>query len=315
MLASRSRPTAFTLIELLVVIAIIGVLIALLLPAVQAAREAGRRAACTNNLKQVGLAYHLYADARKQALPPAMLTDQTKTVGWGIFLLPYLEQGPLYQRYNFGAPFFISNPSFGIDNQSVANTRIATFLCPTGPAASGPYSYTFTFPGFPSFSWQAYPSDYTPIAGVSSTLASYLGLPSTVSLTGALSRDVDTPLAALTDGTSNTILIAEIAGKNKLYRGRQDTGSKLSGFFGGQGGWADATSSGSSLHGSSQDGSVSPGPCGVNCSNEYGLWSMHPAGANILLADGSVRHALQSGDIRTLAAQVTRAGGEVFASE
>ena len=135
---------AFTLVELLVVIAIIGLLIALLLPAVQAAREAGRRTSCANNLHEISVAYHLYADSDKEALPPSMLTDPTKTVGWGIFILPFMEQSSLFDRYSFQAPFFYNNPGFGIFNQDIANTRIPIFLCPTAPPRWEPYTYTFT---------------------------------------------------------------------------------------------------------------------------------------------------------------------------
>jgi prepilin-type N-terminal cleavage/methylation domain-containing protein len=308
---SRSRP-GFTLIELLVVIAIIAILIGLLLPAVQKVRDAAARVQCQNNLKQLGLAYHNYAGVNKGSFAPAMITDQTKTVGWGIFLLPYIEQDNLYKQYNFGAPFFYSNPAFGINNQAVANTPIKLYLCPAAPSRTGPYSYTFTFPGFPSFSWQAYAADYTPLAGVSQSLATYLGLTlPAASLQGALQRDIGTPILGLTDGTSNTILLAEIAGKNELYQAGRDTGTQLSGFFGGEGGWADATSAGSSLYGSSGDGTVSPGSCGINCSNDYGLYAFHTGGANVLLGDGPVRFLSASIDIRALCALVTRSGGDL----
>lgn len=120
-----------------------------------------------------------------------------------------------------------------------------------------------------------------------------------------------TAILALTDGTSNTILLAEIAGKNELYRASRDTSATLSGFYGGEGGWADATSAGSSLWGSSGDGTVTPGSCGINCSNDYGFYAFHPGGANVLLADGSVHFLSSATSITTLCALVTRSGGEV----
>src|SRR6188474_2683919 len=89
---------AFTLVELLVVIAIIGVLVALLLPAVQAAREAARRMSCSNNLKQLSLALHNYEDTHK-TLPPAGI--DSNQMSWTVLLLPYMEQKPLYDQFNF----------------------------------------------------------------------------------------------------------------------------------------------------------------------------------------------------------------------
>src|SRR5262245_26967865 len=170
--APRHRP-AFTLIELLVVIAIIAVLIGLLLPAVQKVRDTAARVSCQNNLHQIGIAYQGYASSNNQSFPPAMITDPYKPVGWGIFLLPHIEQDPLYKRYNFNAPFFYSNPAYGIDNQAVANTPIKLFNCPA--AVERPvYTYTFNYPGYPAITWQAAPADYSPLAGVSPYLAAYI---------------------------------------------------------------------------------------------------------------------------------------------
>ena len=103
------RDGAFTLVELLVVIAIIGILIALLLPAVQAAREAARRAQCANNLRQIGVGMHNYYDAGK-SFPSGWNEDGPNVntapnlFGWGAFILPFIEQGELYGELNFSIP-------------------------------------------------------------------------------------------------------------------------------------------------------------------------------------------------------------------
>src|SRR5690349_2559350 len=131
----RRRRTAFTLIELLVVIAIIAILIALLVPAVQKAREAAARTQCTNNLKQIGLAMHSYHDTYKR-LPPGYVDGNTNPNstpdndvgpgwGWAAFLLPYMEQGPLYNQINFGVTVGV-----GVNAQA-SQQPIALFLCPS----------------------------------------------------------------------------------------------------------------------------------------------------------------------------------------
>jgi prepilin-type N-terminal cleavage/methylation domain-containing protein/prepilin-type processing-associated H-X9-DG protein len=301
---------AFTLIELLVVIAIIAILIGLLLPAVQKVRDAAARIQCANNLKQIGLAYHTYHDSYKK-FPPSMYSAQTKTVGWGLFILPYIEQGNLYSLYNFGYPFYYVDATNGINNQAVANTPVTIFQCPAAQNRD-PYTYTFSATGSPQVTWQASPADYSPIDSLDPTLLSYLGLSyGTSQAQGALQRDLGTSIQSIQDGSSNTLLIAEIAGRNQLWQMGAYTGLTLPTTVG-QGGWADPTSSATTLIGSSTDGTVAPGSCGINCSNAYGLYSFHSGGANVVYCDGSVRFLSNTTPILTLAYIVTRNGGEVI---
>ena len=130
--------SGFTLVELLVVIAIIGILVALLLPAVQAAREAARRMQCQNNLKQIGLAIHNFHDAKK-ILPPAQRQSwdlaQNKTVAghsWATFILPYIEQQAIHDKYDFSPNLNWDDLPNDAATGPIRN-RIATYICPSAP--------------------------------------------------------------------------------------------------------------------------------------------------------------------------------------
>ncbi|HXY37072.1 MAG TPA: DUF1559 domain-containing protein [Planctomycetaceae bacterium] len=151
---SKSARSAFTMIELLVVIAIISLLISLLLPAVQAAREAARVTQCLNNLKQIGLAFHNYADTNR-CFPPSYVQGSSTATGvvygiqvpdlgynnvngwgWGALILPYIEQGNLYKKIDFNLPCWAPQ------NATAVQTQVATYLCPSSSkkGAYDPYS-------------------------------------------------------------------------------------------------------------------------------------------------------------------------------
>ena len=146
---SRKAIQGFTLIELLVTIAIIGILVALLLPAVQNAREAARRTQCKNNLKQIGLALHNYHDVHR-ILPPALINNGhyrfpenkpiLNTTGW-VMLLAQLEQAPMFHQYDFNSCSSMTSdwgyPVQGDDtiNVDVTSTRLSVFECPSDPNA------------------------------------------------------------------------------------------------------------------------------------------------------------------------------------
>jgi prepilin-type N-terminal cleavage/methylation domain-containing protein/prepilin-type processing-associated H-X9-DG protein len=196
--------SAFTLIELLVVIAIIGALLGLLLPAVQKVREAASRLQCKNNLKQIGLALHNYHDTQ-QSLPPGYVasgaysdgaTDTAPGWGWAAFLLPYLEQEPLYRQINLAQM---------IASSSAAEMPLKMYLCPSDLTPPGPFPVADPF-GSPLAS--AAPSSYAAcVGGDESDTTGPSGL-------GVIFRNSHTRLTDVTDGTSSTILVGERAWSN-----------------------------------------------------------------------------------------------------
>jgi prepilin-type N-terminal cleavage/methylation domain-containing protein len=215
------RNRGFTLVELLVVIAIIGILIALLLPAVQAAREAARRSQCSNNLKQIGLALQNYHDTF-QTFPPGGLG--VRGAAWTVFILPYMEQGPAYGRMVFGD--HTSWPMQGSDaphyNWAVCNElRVNAYSCPSSPLPRTRTQTTATntasLPGAPtSITYQLI--NYVGIGGVvidpetldlTGTTGSYGRAATNGVLHTVVRPAVPVRMADITDGTSNTITVGE----------------------------------------------------------------------------------------------------------
>jgi prepilin-type N-terminal cleavage/methylation domain-containing protein/prepilin-type processing-associated H-X9-DG protein len=296
---SQGRPLGFTLVELLVVIAIIGMLIALLLPAVQAARETARRTQCVNNLKQIGLAMHSYAAANRSAFPPGRY-NAPYSFGWAVLVLPYLEQSALAQNFNMNANFY--DPV----NQPVVQTPLAVFQCPTVPG-NRIFAMTTTAgaPFNPPATGAA--SDYFACYGVYD--ASY---GSSTQCLGIFQNNAVCPLANIVDGTSNTILVFEQAGRpaqwcnGKLIPGLNQVNSSW------WGAWA--AFNGPAVQGYDDSCTQSVGTCAVNCNNGRGVYAFHAGGANVLMADASVHLLSTSTSVNVLYALATLANGEVISN-
>ncbi len=213
------RAFGFTLIELLVVIAIIAVLIALLLPAVQSAREAARRAQCTNNMKQLSLALHNYLSSN-DALPPVAnlwFTNMTVATTWGLWspqskLLPYMDQGPLYNAININMPCKWTGGGAFV-NHSLSATKISSFLCPSSPNARGVIDCLSAYqdPGNNYFASTGATTHFEMYNGANGLFGVYQGPSGIKGVTPGCWEQVTPPLSIrdIQDGTSNTVAFGE----------------------------------------------------------------------------------------------------------
>jgi prepilin-type N-terminal cleavage/methylation domain-containing protein len=337
---------AFTLIELLVVIAIIGILIALLLPAVQKIREAAARMSCSNNLHQIGLALHNYHDANGSfpaygfdfpsephpgnpySVPPYTTPGNPQRMGHSTLglLLPYIEQGNIYNlvhiEWSVVDPANLP-PPLGVSTGGQTNIKV--YQCPSAPTRTSDYGpYFAQVPAFASkLKGGPLPlavTDYSVVRGVRNVFANTNGCaPGSVTTTedtGALGVKNSKPtVVSITDGSSNTILVVESAGKQDVYaRGKVI----LSGVPALQAGnlnasWADYNTT-TKVYGSSADGTkLAGGCCVVNCTNLAGeIYAFHTGGANALRGDGSVFFMRDSIPPAVLAALISAKGGEVI---
>lgn len=326
----------FTLVELLVVIAIIGVLVGLLLPAVQAARAAARRMQCSNRMKQIGLSIHNYHSAYKR-LPRAWwletpLDSQPKAFNgrvWTIDVLPFMEEQAIYEQLDHNT---LSVDQLSPSNVAVIQQSIASYLCPSSPGGAEQRRYTFdaTPAGLPLTATDIAACDFSPATGVSGEYAQHAfgqillnnreGAMQVVS--EAFGGSQDGSFAGILDGLSNTIMVGERTGGPVVYSlGREHPAATaaLIGIEGG--GWGDLLAGEHWLQGTPHTGlpttgislPLPSGPCAINCTNArgYGFYSFHEGGAHFTLGDGSVRFVTASVNARTFASLITRRGREV----
>ena len=293
-LADYRKSTGFTLVELLVVIAIIGVLVGLLLPAVQAARESARRSACTNNLKQIGLAIHNFHSAKKK-LPSSIRQTQAGGVRLGtlVSLLPFLDQQKLYEQYDETVNWSHTNnvnskvgwtgplPSTTVTpieftpDTGVSRTQLSVFQCPSAPRHNDTLDHNPDQWKVSVTEWIGLVAtgDYAPSLGNSPTLE-YLGSIQTTPIpidgsskttsagavvtNGFSPKNTKISFKDITDGLSNTIAVWESGGRPFVYRRGTLVSDDLTVAHTNSGGWVRPASE-ILFEGSSKDGSVIPG--------------------------------------------------------
>lgn len=356
----------FTLIELLVVIAILAMLMGLLIPAVQGARESGRNISCSNNLRQLAIAFRTYESSR-QVLPPlkrlysgnlsptaANCEPRMAHRSWVPDVLPYVEEAALMTSYDLSRNWWEnadgSAPSAGTagvldtpvtGNRALVRTQLPLLQCPSAPT---PNRIQDKLEVAPQPRKTGACGDYFAVAGTGTafnTLASLTAATGTVAVAvgvleewtgcGTSAKRPKSTLAKISDGASKTILLAECAGREDVWRERTRTSANADHAAGvacarAQGGaWAtndnafrfgEKTSGWcSTSSGSPTAGPIPPALMRVNGSNENGwlMYAFHSGGANVVMADASVQRVSEEADVRILGQLATRAGGEAAA--
>ena len=274
-LSGKTRAAGFSLIELLVVITIIGILISLLLPAVQAAREAARRTTCLNNLRQIGIGLQNY-HAAHGSFPPGCSNHNiapVKNIAWNVYILPYIEQDNINRLFDYTRSFDASQ------NVAATHNVIATYICPStstvGNDRVGSVTTKYSLLGIPDPRDGTGCTDYGGMYGWSDVTPG----------TGVMIYDQAFSIEDIRDGTSNTIIVAEDTGRGWRLNGE----------------WAD----GQNIF--SQTGAINRPN-----SQDNEMWSDHPGGVQTAFCDGAAHFLSDSLDVHVVAALCTRSSGEVI---
>lgn len=340
--SSRYHSRGFTLVELLVVIAIIGILVALLLPAIQAAREAARRTQCTNKMKQLGLAALNYESAKK-VLPPAFTPNNTFTApkqgacagtattippsnnlahhSFFTFILPYIEEGTVYDQIDLTRNWYETANSTikNTINLKVTAKDLDELLCPS--ADGRPATYTTDYMVISDIDEAKYCTLIDPTIAKSKR--------SVEKLVGMLT-DSPTSIRKVSDGMSKTFMLFESGGRPNHYINNralknlmweENTTLKQPGAGGGPTNyqWADggyaANNSDRIVNIWGLEPSAIATACPLttvmNCDNYQGVYSFHSGGCNIALGDGSVSFVTDNVDVDTFVSMFTRGADDI----
>jgi prepilin-type processing-associated H-X9-DG protein/prepilin-type N-terminal cleavage/methylation domain-containing protein len=289
--AYRLPPTAylaFTLVELLVVLAIIGILVALLLPAVQSAREAARRTACQNNLHQIGLGLLAHHEA-KHAFPVGSLDEITsvnpkgRQLSWNVYLLPFIEEQSVFAKFD------LTKAYKAVENSAPAGTVLPVFLCPscwrftsdrTSPT-TGDVNHNGRFDPGDNLAFTDYGGNFG-FDGTGAIKKPYMN--------GVLIYDQPIAISDITDGTSHTIIVSEDTGRGAVFDGQWANGENIF----------------------QETYSINDRTRPQNQWQNNEMWSDHPGGINVLFCDGSVHFLAETMQLDLVAALCTRACGEII---
>jgi prepilin-type N-terminal cleavage/methylation domain-containing protein/prepilin-type processing-associated H-X9-DG protein len=299
----RHRRVGFTLVELLVVIAIIGILVSLLLPAVQAARESGRRTQCNNNIRQIGVAMQNYHDSNgllpTGAMPPTAAAPATSNeLSWHVLILPFMEQKGLHSEFNLNASGYLANIAQGLIQPKF-------YVCPSAPRS---IHMSLSSPGEDSGGKQTYTAHYYGIMGPKGLnpgrstptvpvnyLVEGIGGQGDFSRHGVLTRARQRGFQDIVDGNSNTFLVGELSWIDaNTYRVwiRGCNGNAM----------ASSKNVVNPINGVAYNGN--------NNFNDVSFGSMHPGGCHFVYCDGAVRFINDSVDMNAYKGAASMDGRE-----